>query len=344
MDIIQDKIRGSLIGGACGDALGYEVEFSSINEIHKTFGSRGITAYKLHGGEALVSDDTQMTLFTACGLLYGESHGYDALENAVFEAYLDWLSTQHRHKPAKNVSWILSSKKLYAWRAPGNACLSSLSGGVMGTLDAPLNNSKGCGGVMRVAPVGLRYAPDVMSPEALADLGAKTAAITHSHPLGYISAALLALIVNALVYDENPCVSKAVDRGMEVIKSLYNGNEYLDYFVSLISKAVALSSNSDTDENNIKSLGEGWVAEETIAIAVYCALRYKTDFDSAIIASVNHSGDSDSTGAVTGNIVGALVGCVAIPDKWKNGLELKDIILTIADDLADKNAINQRYN
>ena len=80
----------------------------------------------------------------------------------------------------------------------------------------------------------------------------------------------------------------------------------------------------------IRQLGEGWVAEETAAIAVYCALRYADDFERAIIASVNHSGDSDSTGAVTGNILGAYLGYSAIPEKFLDNLELADILTDFA--------------
>lgn len=69
-----------------------------------------------------------------------------------------------------------------------------------------------------------------------------------------------------------------------------------------------------------------------LAIAIYCSLRYKDDFSSGIIAAVNHDGDSDSTGAITGNILGALVGYDAIEEKWKQNLELADIILEMADD------------
>lgn len=83
----------------------------------------------------------------------------------------------------------------------------------------------------------------------------------------------------------------------------------------------------------IRELGQGWVAEETLAIAIYCALKYSNDFDKALIASVNHSGDSDSTGAVTGNILGAYLGLSGIPEKYLKNLELKNVILELADDL-----------
>ncbi|MGI5887828.1 MAG: ADP-ribosylglycohydrolase family protein [Oscillospiraceae bacterium] len=92
-------------------------------------------------------------------------------------------------------------------------------------------------------------------------------------------------------------------------------------------------SKGISDLESIHQLGEGWVAEETFSIAVYCALKYPDDFDRAVIAAVNHSGDSDSTGAVAGSIVGAHVGLSGIPQKYTAFLELKDVILTLADDL-----------
>ena len=103
--------------------------------------------------------------------------------------------------------------------------------------------------------------------------------------------------------------------------------------IDLIDKAIALLKEDIDDLEAIRELGQGWVAEETLAIAIYCSLKYSDDFDKAIIASVNHSGDSDSTGAVTGNILGAYLGLKSIPKKYLDNLELKDVILEIADDL-----------
>lgn len=109
--------------------------------------------------------------------------------------------------------------------------------------------------------------------------------------------------------------------------------EYLDDLCAIIDKAVRLAANHDTDRSNIRQLGGGWVAEETLAIAIYCALRYEHDFSAGIIAAVNHDGDSDSTGAVTGNILGAINGYDSIEAKWKTGLELMDVLLEMSDDL-----------
>ncbi len=85
--------------------------------------------------------------------------------------------------------------------------------------------------------------------------------------------------------------------------------------------------------DKIRQLGEGWVGDEALAIAVYCALSYPDDFAKALILSVNHDGDSDSTGAITGNIMGAYLGISSIPKEWIENIELKAEIIQLSDDL-----------
>ena len=70
-----DKFRGCLIGGAAGDALGYAVEFKREDEIFSEYGKDGITEYDLILDDDVteISDDTQMTLFTAEGMLLAGS-------------------------------------------------------------------------------------------------------------------------------------------------------------------------------------------------------------------------------------------------------------------------------
>ena len=97
---VQDKIRGCMVGGAVGDALGYAVEFWGKRQIFSAYGDKGITEYALDGsGKALISDDTQMSLFTADGLLVGDTRGcmrgIRARPSCYVEmSYQDWLLTQ----------------------------------------------------------------------------------------------------------------------------------------------------------------------------------------------------------------------------------------------------------
>lgn len=105
---------------------------------------------------------------------------------------------------------------------------------------------------------------------------------------------------------------------------------------AIVEKTVRMAREKDTlDIDNIRSLGEGWVGEEAVGIALYCALRHNDDFSAALRAAVNHDGDSDSTGAICGNILGAIWGYDRIPYIWKENLELHDTLLATARRLAD---------
>lgn len=341
----RDKIRGSLVAGAAGDALGYEVEFVSGDRILNQFGKGGIQRYVTHGGLAQISDDTQMTLYTAVGLLYGKTRtrlrGIGApMQDYIYYAYLDWLETQGGKVNENKVAWLNNVEELYSCRAPGNTCLSALCSGQMGSVRQPINNSKGCGGVMRVAPIGLFF-KNVGEQNRILEimrLGGEAAAITHGHPLGYIPAAALVHIVNRIVYGGckyGILPSQILRECKELLVQAYGENPDTAHMNELIDLAAVLSGNDAPDMENIHAIGGGWVGDEALAIAVYCWLRYPADFDKALIASVNHSGDSDSTGAILGNVLGAVFGYEAIGEKWKRNLELRGVILEIADDLCD---------
>ena len=287
MNTLQDRIRGSLIGGAIGDALGYPVEFIySFEEIQKRYGEHGITRLdtKQHWlpedeqvGKAVVSDDTQMTLFTANGLLNAKCKGKPGTIG-IREAYIEWYLTQvgiwsNKYKDC----WIARIPALNKRRGPGTTCMSSLWNIYRGL--EPKNNSKGCGGVMRVAPIPL-YAVvnrriDIVGSDRLA---AYAAEVTHQHPLGFISAALMAHIIYRLVLDEQPTrasLKQYIHEGAQQMRTFYQSflKDILE-LETLIEKAVLLSFNDKSDLENIGTIGEGWTGDEALAIALYCSGRF----------------------------------------------------------------------
>lgn len=350
VDKQSDKIRGCMTGGAIGDALGWPVEFKSEREIFNKYWPDGIKAYVFNSvGEAEITDDTQMALYTANGVLYGATQNLlqrvdKPLRQYVAIAYQDWLYTQEEGRVTKllpgGISWLNNVKGLYHRRAPGGTCLRALRlqngapGKIPDYINAELNESKGCGGIMRVAPMGLLNLSDI---KILDYEAAQVTAITHGHSLGYMPSAVLVHIINRLVFpgEEAQSLKSIIVEACDTVSEIFKGDLFLPKLCSIINRAVDLAENStESDLDNIHKLGEGWVAEETLGISLYCALRHQDDFSAGIIASVNHKGDSDSTGSVTGNILGALVGYEAIEDKWKAKLELKDVILEIADDLS----------
>ena len=330
-DIVDRKNRiiGSLIGGAIGDALGYQIEFK--RNIHE----KEVTQYKDDKG--IISDDTQMTLFTANGLLWRETRGVmkgvaPSPSDAVYEAYLDWLDTQNNTDNHKNkISWIKDIKELNIPRAPGNTCISALSSGKKGTIENPINDSKGCGGIMRVAPLGLY----MRNPEYAGKFAAEISAITHGHPLANIPSYVFATMIY-FILNEHLNIEESLNRAMIQYKEKFNiyDKKYNKYFEELVKKAIELSKDNISDLDAIYQLGEGWVAEETFAIAIYSCLKYQNSFENAIICAINHNGDSDSTGALTGNIMGVYLGYNSIPKYYIDHLELKEVIYELGEDLS----------
>lgn len=360
---VIDSIRGCLMAGAAGDALGYEVEFMFRKKILARYGEQGITKFALFGGKALISDDTQMTLFTANGLLMGLTRSYmlgigKSPEKYVDIAYLDWYYTQTGKKREMLIddwhpTWLRDLPSLAVHRAPGNTCLQACES--LFHSEKVQNNSKGCGGIMRVAPMALlnagyasrdRYGYSI---EELAEAGGEIAECTHKHPLGFLPASLLTVLLYKVVPMSPMQVREEIDNivadTLNILDNTYNGlfESEKRYLKNLTNKAIQLAHSDMSDDDAIRLLGQGWVAEETWAIALYSAVRHIDSVEDAIIASVNHDGDSDSTGSVCGNIMGAIYGYEHIkkrnifcPEGYEleTTLELSEIILAIANDLA----------
>lgn len=344
MNDIKELFIGSLIGGAIGDALGYTVEFMYLDEIKSKFGEQGIIDLQVDRviKKALISDDTQMTLFTVDGLFWAtDSFSKNAIgsyaEHGIYKSYLRWYYTQTcrmpsrkdkawlEHQPYEKQDSILNYKELFTQRAPGNSCLSALGSCKMGTIEDHINNSKGCGGVMRVAPVGLFLHRE---PEVAFKVGAEASAITHGHPTGYLCAGAFATIIAELINGKS--ILDSITTSIKVLKSYPGHLETLN----AINNAIELSSSDDSIETALSKIGQGWIGEEALAIALYCALKEK-DFRKALIMSVNHDGDSDSTGAICGNILGACYGLSAMPEEWIEKLELKDLVIEMGSKLYD---------
>jgi ADP-ribosylglycohydrolase len=323
------RFRGCLLGGAVGDALGAPVEFMSLEEIQRRFGPRGVTDLTDGAWPAgSITDDTQLTLFTAEGLLRAQVRG--ALKGIVHppsvvdHAYARWLHTQGERSQRWRYSydgWLIELPELNNRRAPGRTCLSALSAERAGTIEQPLNNSKGCGGVMRIAPVGL------LAPRDQAfSLGAEVAALTHGHPSGYLAAGFRASVVAAIRGGED--LHAALDAATVELER-YDGGEET---ASAISTARRLARAGNGAPEEVERLGAGWVAEEALAIALYAVLATDS-FADAVVLAANHGGDSDSTAAIAGSLAATIYGEQAIPSQWLELLELRDQIAQVAEDL-----------
>lgn len=313
--------HGCLVGGAIGDALGAPVEFATLDDIRRATSGAGVSDFlPAYGRVGAITDDTQMTMFTAEGLIRAHvrflRRGICHVPSVVARAYARWLATQGETPAAGEArldGWLVAQQELHARRAPGNTCLSALRDG------KPASGSKGCGGVMRVAPVGL-VATDPFR------LGCELAALTHGHPTGYLSAGAFASIIADVYTGES--LDSAIAGALASLSREADGGEV----TRAILRARGAAAEEPPTPEAVERLGAGWVAEEALAIAIFCSLTAR-DFASGVLLAVNHSGDSDSTGSLTGNLLGTLLGEEALPRRWADGVEAVHLLRRLADDL-----------
>lgn len=329
---VEDRYLGCILAGAVGDALGGGVEFMGLEEIRRIAAGPGglVTEYvPAYGRRGAITDDTQMTLFTLEGLvmasLRGRGKGIAHGPTMFAQSYASWLLTQQRGPTQPDRSRLLDWPELHSRRAPGGTCLSALGSRTMGTPADPINDSKGCGAVMRAAPLGFWQH---WTPEVRFDMGARSGAITHGHPSGYLPAGVLACAVGELLHGAT--LAEALDTATSALVTWDRHEETLE----ALEAGRSLGAQGLPSPEAIERLGGGWVGEEALAIAVACAIGSGGDLESGLASAVTHSGDSDSTGAICGNLLGALGGTSAIPGRWLNELELRDRMTAYVADCA----------
>jgi ADP-ribosylglycohydrolase len=176
---------------------------------------------------------------------------------------------------------------------------------------------------MRAAPVGL-FAPQIGDDSAVFEMATKSAALTHGHPSGHFPAGCLAVMIAALLRGGGPV--GAVTCAATQLRMRKDSRETLQ----AIEGAVKLAAlGRPTSPEQLETLGGGWTGEEALAISIACLLS-ATGFADGVRMAVNHSGDSDSTGAITGNLLGAMFGVYSIPEPWRKRLDQRDVVDSVA--------------
>ncbi len=310
-ELDREKWQGILFGLAIGDSLGYPVEFMKKEEIIQRYGEKGVTGpFKEENN--LFSDDTQMTLAICRALIRKGDGTYEELMEAIGEEFIRW-----KNSPENN-------------RAPGNTCMKGVSNLEKGMSwrESGVPDSKGCGSVMRVAPVGYFFSQDL---ERLKTAAHGSGIMTHGHP-----AADAACIGGAY----------AVKLGLDEVEP----EEYiplLKAFIKDISKEMEekldlvqnLLENNLPEEESLSQIGEGWTGEEALALGLYCFLKHPDSYPKAVLLGANTNGDSDSIACIAGYLSGARLGIHAIPPEWIHSIEKRDYLYEIADQVWEKKKI-----
>ena len=334
-----ERFKGCMLGGATGDALGYVIEFDSLNAIRRKYGPHGLRTIlksKKDGNKAVISDDTQLALFTADGLLWAAEDGVDSVDR-VFRSYMRWYYTQTERivKPEQK-AWMLrqphedkwgydlmDTASLYVRRAPGKTCLQSLAMGISFAAHEVPNSSKSGGAVKRAAPVGLFYSE---RPEEAFRVGCETAFLTHGGSEAVVTTGSYCLLIALL--SKGLSLREALPQVITTAENEAGG----ELTAERLRMAVTEAESDRVPVDSIKRLTDSKHAAGILAVAVYCIL--KTDsLRHAVIMSCNHDDDSNSCGTVCGSLAGTIYGAGAIPEGWLNTLECFDLLVGMSHSL-----------
>jgi ADP-ribosylglycohydrolase len=323
------NVAGSLFGLAYGDSLGKPTEFQDYPTIVATYGPAG--PRELLGDPALVTDDTQMMLAVGEALIGAPAMTASAYEPVLRKAFLEWAGS-----PDNN-------------RAPGMTCLracAELSEGKRWQ-DASQLRSKGCGANMRVTPLGL--APGLTEDQRAG--GAQLqAGLTHGHPTGLAASELTALSVRWLADGLDPfdllprlrerCAAQRTVYREEWLGDLWtrSGASSPAAFIALgwdetgkaLERVESALRRGDFAGDPCLATGEGWIAEEALATALYCYLISPDEPVAVLGRGAASSGDSDSIACLAGAFAGAALGFSAWPSAWSSRIEYADRLRALA--------------
>lgn len=313
-----------LLGGALGDAFGYPIAFENLSSIQKRHGTGGLREPELQKNQLVVSDDTQMTLFTLEGLTRAMQTStlaeQDLLEH-VRLSYLDWLESQGLATAgASHPTRLLKHAALHVQRAPAKTCIQSLRAGGGGSPELPINESREASGLMRVAPVACM--PE-MNAERAFRLASRAAAITHGHPTCYLAAGMLAAMLHGLL--EGKPLQTALIHACDQARAWRGHQDIVKHMETALEASVRPYSGALPEV-----LGTGRSSDEALAIGFFAASR-SLDFREVMVIAANHDGQSEVTAGIAGQLFAAQRGLEALPHAWIRRLDVQDALCDLAD-------------
>lgn len=314
----------SLIGGALGDAFGHPVAFDSLAAIRKRHGSAGLREPEFQRNHLIVSDETQLTLFTLEGLtraMQEPNRSERDLLEQIRHSYLDWLESQgFGGGEGNHPTRLLKHAALHMQRAPGKTCIRALRSGGGGSPESPINDSLESSGVLRVAPVA--FMPE-MNLERAFRLGARAAALTHGHPASYLPAGILAAAVHGAL--EGKPLQTAMIHAGDQARAMRGHEQTLNTLRAAIDASIHPYVGQLPD-----GLGKGRESGVALSIGFYAA-SHSRDFREVMAIAANHDGDSDVAASVAGQLFGALHGIESLPHGWVRCLDVFDALCDLAD-------------
>ena len=346
--------QACLLGGAIGDALGAPVESQGWNRIVAQFGPDGVSDLLGHGGvRGGVSGATQTMLFTAEGMLRAyvriqERDIYDPVA-VVHHALMRWAVTQGVTPTVAGVdrnNGLVVNPQLHQRHLPDETCLKALQQAPAFT-SLPRNAVNGSAALARATAIGLFPWSDFLlrHRERAFSVACEAARLTHGHPCAYLSAGVFAYLINGLLESE-----QSLETLLPQALAFMDSGACIDFYIENDDERASLSrcqaeirflldavrelhaQGSVPSPQGIAALGAGRTAQETLAVAIWCALAAR-NYRQGVLWAVNHGGNSKDAGLLAGNLLGLRFGLGGLPQAWVAALELQDAMERMGHDL-----------
>ena len=336
----RSAYRGCLLGLAVGDAMGYTVDTKTWAQIQEDYGPYGLQGYDLLNGYADVTSHTQLAVFTCNGLLLGLTRGQVYGRMAPFVKYAglaqrEWAAGQRRYdQPQRSHCWVFRVPELRRRHCTDTRMVETLNRNLLGSLEEPSTKHDTPASIAAAVSAGLFGDPKRMEQAEIDRLGAECVSLTHGHPLAFLPGAVIAHLISKCLSDRETPLENLVHEALTALDDQF-GREYRQAkeVIAHVHLAVQMAKERSPAPRQAMEKLKCDTGSDVLAGAVYAALLWEQDFDSAMIAAVNHSGRSAAVGCLTGAILGARMGEEALPDFYLDGLEITGVLRELADDL-----------
>lgn len=336
----RSAYRGCLLGMAIGDAMGYPVDTKNISQIRMDYGPNGLLGYDLVNGYADITSHTQLAAFSANGLLLGMTRGQVLGRMGPYVRYAhvaqkEWAIGQRRYdQPSKNHCWTFLIPEFRRRHCTDTRMVEILNREKPGTLEAPVNGYDNPASIASAVAAALFAATVRLDQEEADRLGAESIALTYGNPLAFLPGAVIVHLITRSLQQKEARLEDLVEEAITALDDQF-GRQFRQtaQVITLVRQAIALARDFSVLPVEAMEKLKCDNGAEVLAGAIYAALIYEKDFDSAMIVAVNHSGRSAAVGAIAGAILGVRTGEEALPDFYLEGLEILPVIRTLADDL-----------
>lgn len=292
IDKVLDRTIGSLVGLACGDAVGTTLEFKPKGSFEPIEDMIGGGPFDLTPGEW--TDDTSMALCLGHSLV--QKQGFDAADQ--MNRYCNWYQ----------FGYMSSNGRCFDIGITVTTALQKYLNDSKPFAGSTDPNTAGNGSLMRLCPVAIFYRD---SPDDAIFYAGQSSKTTHGCEEAVESCQLFCAMLQKAFYGATK---------QEILsQQLYQPNS---------PSVAALANRSFLTKSYEELTGSGYVIE-SLESALWC-FYHADSFEQAILLAANLGNDADTTAAICGQIAGAYYGVCAIPEHWKGKISQSDEIIELA--------------